>query len=82
MTTDVETSTQEASPRADLVSWLVLAGRLVLGGVWIAAGALKVTDLDASVRAVRAYRLLPELAAQVIGSPAPITCAASSGSRR
>jgi len=31
--------------------WFSTVGRLVLGGVWIAAGLTKVTDLDASVRA-------------------------------
>jgi uncharacterized membrane protein YphA (DoxX/SURF4 family) len=49
----------------------MVAVRLVLGGVWIAAGVTKVADLDASVRAVRAYRLLPELAAQVLGAALP-----------
>lgn len=58
--------------RAAAVPWLVLAGRLVLGGVWIVAGALKVTDLDASVRAVRAYRLLPETAAQLVDAGLPL----------
>jgi uncharacterized membrane protein YphA (DoxX/SURF4 family) len=50
----------------------VTLARLVVGGVWIAAGASKVTDLDASVRAVRAYRLLPETAAQVVGAGLPL----------
>ncbi len=54
-----------------VLPWLVLALRLVLGGVWIVAGALKVTDPDASVRAVRAYRLLPETAAQLVGAGLP-----------
>lgn len=51
--------------------WLTTVGRLVLGGVWIAAGAAKITDLDASVRATRAYELLPEIAAQVVGAALP-----------
>ncbi|OLT16984.1 hypothetical protein BJF78_13715 [Pseudonocardia sp. CNS-139] len=59
-------------PPTTLTTWAALAGRLVLGGVWIAAGASKVTDLDASVRAVRAYRLLPETAAQVVGAGLPL----------
>jgi uncharacterized membrane protein YphA (DoxX/SURF4 family) len=37
-----------------------MAARLVLGGVFVVAGALKVPDPAAAVRAVRAYRLLPE----------------------
>lgn len=52
--------------------WLSTVGRLLLGGVWIAAGLTKITDLDASVRAVRAYRLLPEVAAQVVGAGLPL----------
>jgi len=56
---------------ASLVPWLSTAGRLLLGAVWLVAGASKITDLDASVRAVRAYRLLPETAAQVVGAGLP-----------
>ena len=70
--TILDTAPRGASARAEALSLLVLAGRLVLGGVWIVAGALKVTDLDASVRAVRAYRLLPDLAAQVLGAGLPV----------
>jgi uncharacterized membrane protein YphA (DoxX/SURF4 family) len=51
--------------------WLSTAGRLVLAGVWLAAGASKITDLDESVRAVRAYRILPELGAQLAGAGLP-----------
>src|SRR4051794_28536645 len=40
--------------------WLATGARLVLGGVFVVAGALKVPDPAAAVRAVRAYRLLPE----------------------
>ncbi|WP_073258205.1 MauE/DoxX family redox-associated membrane protein [Cryptosporangium aurantiacum] len=54
-----------------MLPWLPLVARLVLGGVWLWAGAAKATDLDASVRAVRAYRLLPEGAATVIGAGLP-----------
>lgn len=52
-------------------TWLSTLARLVLGGVWIAAGATKITDLDASVRAVRAYQLLPETVAQIVGASLP-----------
>ena len=58
--------------RPTLLAPAVTLARLVLGGVWIAAGASKVTDLDASVRAVRAYLLLPETAAQVVGAGLPL----------
>jgi uncharacterized membrane protein YphA (DoxX/SURF4 family) len=48
------------------------AARLLLAGVWIVAGSLKAVDLDASVRGVRAYRLLPEVGAQIIGAGLPL----------
>jgi uncharacterized membrane protein YphA (DoxX/SURF4 family) len=60
------------SPPAPALAWLTTAGRLLLGAVWLVAGASKITDLDASVRAVRAYRLLPETAAQVVGAGLPV----------
>jgi uncharacterized membrane protein YphA (DoxX/SURF4 family) len=40
--------------------WAVTAARLLLGVVLVVAGALKLPDPAAAVRAVRAYRLLPE----------------------
>ena len=40
--------------------WLATLARLVLGGVFVVAGVLKVPDPAAAVRAVRAYQLLPE----------------------
>jgi uncharacterized membrane protein YphA (DoxX/SURF4 family) len=40
--------------------WLATAARVALAAVWIAAGVLKIPDPAASVRAVRAYRILPE----------------------
>jgi uncharacterized membrane protein YphA (DoxX/SURF4 family) len=43
-----------------VVPWLATAARLLLGGVFVVAGALKLPDPAAAVRAVRAYRLLPE----------------------
>ena len=57
---------------ATLVPWSATAARLVLGTVWIVAGSLKLGDLPASVRAVRAYQLLPEPAAQVVGAGLPL----------
>ncbi len=52
--------------------WIATAARLLLGGVWIVAGALKLPDPAESVRAVRAYRLLPETAVPMIGHGLPI----------
>jgi uncharacterized membrane protein YphA (DoxX/SURF4 family) len=60
------------APVARLLPWLGTAARLVLGAVWLAAGASKITELDASVRAVRAYRLLPETAVQIVGAGLPV----------
>ncbi len=55
-----------------LLPWLATAARLVLGGVWIAAGASKVADLAESVRAVRAYQVLPEWAVPAVGAGLPL----------
>jgi uncharacterized membrane protein YphA (DoxX/SURF4 family) len=43
-----------------IVPWAATAARLLLGGVLVVAGALKVPDPAAAMRAVRAYRLLAE----------------------
>jgi uncharacterized membrane protein YphA (DoxX/SURF4 family) len=40
--------------------WAATAARLLLGGVLVVAGVLELPDPAAAVRAVRAYRLLPE----------------------
>ena len=66
------TMTTDARLRqSSLLATTVTLARLGLGGVWIVAGVSKVIDLDVSVRAVRAYRLLPETAAQIIGAGLP-----------
>jgi uncharacterized membrane protein YphA (DoxX/SURF4 family) len=39
--------------------WIGTAARLVVGGVWIAAGVIKLPHPGESVTAVRAYQLLP-----------------------
>ena len=51
---------------------LGLAFRLVVGGVWIVAGALKLPDPAESVRAVRAYQLLPEAVVPAVGYALPV----------
>jgi uncharacterized membrane protein YphA (DoxX/SURF4 family) len=48
-----------------------LLARLVLSGVWLFAGAAKATDLPASVRAVRAYQVLSDSLATVVGAGLP-----------
>ena len=48
-----------------------LLARLVVGGVWLWAGALKLSDTEASVTAVRAYQLLPPHLADTAGQVLP-----------
>lgn len=52
--------------------WAGTAGRLLLGGVWLAAGVAKVGDLAASGRAVHAYRLTPYDVSVAIGAALPL----------
>ncbi|MCD6641052.1 MAG: DoxX family membrane protein [Nocardioides sp.] len=51
--------------------WIGLVARLVTGGVWLVAGALKLPDPASSVRAVRAYDLLPEAVVPTVGHLLP-----------
>lgn len=51
---------------------MTLAARLILGGVLITAGALKIGALQTSVDAVRAYQILPWDVAQLVGGGLPI----------
>jgi uncharacterized membrane protein YphA (DoxX/SURF4 family) len=51
--------------------WFGLVARLVVGGVWIVAGALKLPDPAESVLAVRAYQLLPEAVVPTVGHALP-----------
>jgi uncharacterized membrane protein YphA (DoxX/SURF4 family) len=52
--------------------WTGTAARLVVGVVWIVAGFLKLPDPTLSVRAVRAYQLLPESVVPVVGHGLPV----------
>jgi protein-disulfide isomerase/uncharacterized membrane protein YphA (DoxX/SURF4 family) len=52
-------------------SWIGLAARLGLAGTWFWAGVSKIGDPAASVRAVRAYRVLPEWLAKGVGYGLP-----------
>ena len=52
--------------------WFGLLARLVTGGVWIVAGALKLPHPADSVRAVRAYDLLPEAIVPAVGHLLPV----------
>lgn len=55
-----------------VASWLALLARLVVGGVWIWAGVVKVSDPDASIAAVRAYQLLAPGPADTVGRVLPM----------
>ena len=52
--------------------WFGLLARLVTGGVWIVAGGLKLPHPNDSVRAVRAYDLLPEAVVPTVGQLLPV----------
>jgi uncharacterized membrane protein YphA (DoxX/SURF4 family) len=52
--------------------WPGLVARLIVGGVWIVAGWLKLPDPAGSVRAVRAYQLLPEAVVPTVGYALPV----------
>jgi uncharacterized membrane protein YphA (DoxX/SURF4 family) len=48
-------------------AWISTVARIVVGGVLLVAGTLKAVDPQGSVRAVRAYELLPPGAATLVG---------------
>ena len=54
------------------VRWAGLVARLVVGGVWLWAGLLKLSDPEASVTAVRAYQLLPTSVVDPVGRALPM----------
>ena len=54
------------------MEWVGLLARLVTGGVWIAAGAVKLPDPAQSVDAVRAYQLLPASLVEPVGQLLPV----------
>ncbi len=54
-----------------MLRWAGLLARLVVGGVWLWAGLLKISDPEASVTAVRGYQLLPAGVAEVVGRSLP-----------
>lgn len=51
--------------------WLNLLSRLILGGVLIVAGALKIGNLQKSAMSVRAYEMLPIWLANFFGYALP-----------
>ena len=59
------------APQRALLPWLGTAARVLLGVVWAWAAVAKMGDPAASVRAVRAYDLLPEWLAKGVGYGLP-----------
>ncbi|HEY8472580.1 MAG TPA: MauE/DoxX family redox-associated membrane protein [Natronosporangium sp.] len=55
-----------------MIRRLATGCRLLLAGVWLYAGATKVSDLAAATRAVKAYQLLPNPVAEVVGAALPM----------
>jgi len=51
--------------------WLTLVARLILGGVLLIAGALKIGSLQKSAMSVRSYELLPVPIANFLGYTLP-----------
>lgn len=62
----------EAAPPRSWQPWVTLAARLILGVTLVIAGALKVGNLETSVDAVRAYRILPWELAGLVGTALPV----------
>ena len=54
-----------------MLRWAGLVARLVVGGLWIWAGVIKLPDPESSVTPVRAYQLLPLGLADVVGRVLP-----------
>lgn len=57
---------------ADAGPWFRAVVRIVLGAVFVVAGVLKLPDPGAAERAIRAYRLLPELLVAPVAFGLPI----------
>jgi uncharacterized membrane protein YphA (DoxX/SURF4 family) len=55
-----------------MMRWAGVVARLVVGGVWLYAGALKLPHPDTSVTAVRSYQLLPTDTAELVGRVLPM----------
>ncbi len=52
--------------------WVATAACLLLGGVFVVTGALKMPDPAAAVRTVRAYQLLPEALLEPVAFGLPV----------
>lgn len=63
--TDSPSGFQKAKP------WVSLLVRIAMAGIMLWAGVAKLVDIPASVRAVRAYELLPEALVPLVGTALP-----------
>jgi uncharacterized membrane protein YphA (DoxX/SURF4 family) len=61
----------QAASTSTIKDWVGFAFRLVFGVVLLVAGGLKITELDESARAVKAYRLFDPAIAELIGYAMP-----------
>jgi uncharacterized membrane protein YphA (DoxX/SURF4 family) len=64
--------TGDPSPARSWRDVVGLLARLVLGGVLLAAGLLKIGDLTGSVQSVVAYQLFPYEVARLLGTTLPV----------
>ena len=55
-----------------VIRWFGLLARVVVGAVWLYAGALKLPHPEASVTAVRAYQILPADTAETVAHVLPM----------
>lgn len=65
-------TTDKTSTFDKVVAWVGLPVRLLVGIVWIVAGALKITNLNNSVHAVHAYQILPASVGEIVGILLPV----------
>ena len=55
-----------------MLRWVGVLARLLVGGVWVYAGLLKLPHPETSVTAVRGYQLLPAGVAETVGHVLPM----------
>ena len=60
------------TPGSPAQTWLTTIARLVLGGVLVVAGWLKISSPDDAVRAVQAYQILPGSWTHAVGYGLPL----------
>ena len=61
-----------AVKRSEVFEWISTLVRLSMAGILIFAAIPKLQDIQGSIRAVRAYRLLPEATVEFVGTVLPI----------